>query len=65
MIDQLSEIAHGTILSKKQLIELIKKEFPDLKKTHIELFVKESFEKQKRPLDSKVSFFQILFYFFR
>ena len=55
VIENLIELGHGTTLSKKQLIDMFKKEFLDLKKTRIDLFVKECFEKQRRPLDSKVS----------
>ena len=46
--------SHATQLSKKQLIEDIKVKYPELKKTHVETFVKECFEKQKMPADSKV-----------
>jgi hypothetical protein len=47
--------AHAVSLSKKQLIDDIKSRFNDLKKSHVEAFVKECFEKKKQPLDSKVS----------
>lgn len=45
VIGNLIEIGHGTTLTKKQLIELLRKEHQDLKKTHVDLFVKECFEK--------------------
>lgn len=45
VIGNLIEIGHGTTLTKKQLIELLRKEHLDLKKTHVDLFVKECFEK--------------------
>lgn len=59
VIDHLIELGHGLSTSKKQLIELFKKEHQDLKKSHLEVFVKECFEKSKRPLDSKVSSFNL------
>ncbi len=55
MISDLIEIGHGSVISKKQLIEEVKAKYTDLKKTHLEAFVKECFEKSKRPKDSKVS----------
>lgn len=39
--------AHATSLSKKQLIDDIKLRFTDLKKTHVDAFVKECFDKKK------------------
>lgn len=56
VINELLEIGHGTAQSKKILNEIFKKEYSDLKKGHIEVFVKECFEKQKRPHDSKVRY---------
>ena len=55
IVNELVPFAHATSLSKKQLIDEIKARYPELKKTHIENFVKDTFEKAKRPLDSKVS----------
>lgn len=54
VISDLIDIGHGSVISKKQLIEDIKGKYSDLKKTHVETFVKECFEKARRPLDSKV-----------
>jgi len=51
----LIEFAHGCLLSKKQLIDNIRSKFPDLSKSKIELFVKETFDKEKRHPDSKVN----------
>ena len=56
VITDIISYGHATQLSKKQLTEDIKSKYPDLKKTHVETFVKECFEKQRRPADSKVSF---------
>jgi hypothetical protein len=55
VIADIISFSHATQLSKKQLIEDIKVKYPELKKTHVDTFVKECFEKQKRPADSKVS----------
>ena len=52
MIERLVELGHGSAIPKKQLVEQIKKEHADLKKSHVDMFVKECFEKKK--LDSKV-----------
>ncbi|CDW90095.1 UNKNOWN [Stylonychia lemnae] len=52
-INDLIEIAHGCILSKKQLQEQIKQKYPELPKLKIEIFVKECFDKEKRHPDSK------------
>ena len=54
-IEDLIEFAHGCLLSKKQLIDNIRSKFPDLSKSKIELFVKETFDKEKRHPDSKVN----------
>jgi hypothetical protein len=53
-VNDLVEHAHASFISKKLLIEEIKAKYVDLKKTHIDAFVKECFEKKKQPLDSKV-----------
>ena len=53
-MSDLVEHAHASFISKKLLIEEIKAKYIDLKKTHIDAFVKECFEKKKQPLDSKV-----------
>ena len=55
VITDIISFSHATQLSKKQLIEDIKGKYPELKKTHVDTFVKECFEKQRRPADSKVS----------
>jgi hypothetical protein len=55
VIADIISFSHATQLSKKQLIEDIKGKYPELKKTHVDTFVKECFEKQRRPADSKVS----------
>lgn len=52
VIEKLVELGHGSTIPKKQLAEQIKKDHADLKKGHIETFVKECFDKKK--LDSKV-----------
>jgi hypothetical protein len=57
VISDLVQHGHATVISKKQLIEDIKVKYSDLKKSHIETFVRECFEKQKRPADSKVRLF--------
>lgn len=54
VIDRLVEIGHGSSIPKKLLQETFKREFSDLKKSHVEVFVKECFKKEKLPLDSKV-----------
>jgi nucleoid DNA-binding protein len=45
VISDLVFFSHATVLNKKELIEDIRGKYPDLKKTHIESFVKECFEK--------------------
>ncbi len=45
VITDLISYGHATQLSKKQLIDEIKLKYPDLKKTHVDTFVKECFEK--------------------
>ena len=45
VITDLISYSHATSVSKKQLIEDIRGKYPDLKKSHIESFVKECFEK--------------------
>ena len=47
VVHDLVHSAHATSFSKKQLIEDIKSRFSDLKKTHVEAFVKECFDKKK------------------
>ena len=47
VVNDLVYQAHATSFSKKKLIEDIKSRFKDLKKTHLEAFVKECFEKKK------------------
>ena len=59
VINELLEIGHGTAQSKKILNEIFKKEYSDLKKGHIEVFIKECFEKQKRPHDTKVIYISL------
>jgi hypothetical protein len=61
VVHDLVVTAHATSFSKKQLIEDIKSRFGDLKKTHVEAFVKECFDKKKQPLDSKVRLYRYLF----
>lgn len=45
VIGDIISTSHATQLSKKQLIEDIKGKYPELKKTHVDTFVKECFEK--------------------
>jgi hypothetical protein len=55
VLDKLIEIGHGSTLTKKELLAAFRQENAMLKSNHIQTFVKECFDKEKRPLDSKVS----------
>jgi len=60
VIGELIQIGHGTLQSKKELIDQIRGKYLELSKHRIETFVKECFEKEKRPPDSKVKIFNLI-----
>lgn len=50
-IRDIIEMGHGIQGSKKQLIDMIRQRFPDLKKSRVDTFVKECFDKERRAPD--------------
>eukprot|EP00347_Sterkiella_histriomuscorum_P010123 403377516 len=52
-IQEIIELCHGSLQSKKQLIELLKQAHQDIAKKRIETFVRECFDKERRTPDTK------------
>jgi hypothetical protein len=59
-LDDLVNICHGSDKSKKTLLEEIVGKYPQLRKTHVDHFLKSSFTKERRPLDNKVCLLQCI-----
>jgi len=56
-LEDLVPLIHGVQNSKKVIKELIKHQFPKMRKSHIEVFLKDCFVKEKMPQDKKVRLF--------